>query len=228
MEYRMSLSQGRIVRAGQGCCVAALDCNSETPTRPRGALPEARVVRREAVNAGLRARELLKEAHDEAAQIVAQAHRERDHVLQQARRDGLDQAAAELAAGWVALRDREVRADEATLQRSIELARLLAERMLRETLQLHPEAVVVLAREATAQFWQARAITIHAHPQDAEVLRAHLSELSVKPQALDVREDGSRSRGSLRFTSDLGALDADLAPQLQRLVESLRRALAKR
>jgi len=38
--------------------------------------------------------------------------------------------------------------------------------------------------------------------------------------------DATRPRGSLRFETDLGTLDADLAPQLDHLTKKLRAALS--
>jgi type III secretion protein L len=227
MEDSVSPAQGRIVRAAEGSSWACLRSNGEAPTEQRAQLPEARVVCRERLEAAQQAQRLIEQAKQTAAEIVEQARRQREQSLESAHREARDHAAADLAAAWLTLRDREVRADEATLQRSLELAQLLAERLLQETLRLHPDAVMKLAREAVGQFWQARSVTIHAHPLDAEQIRSRLSELSVKAEAVAVIQDGSLGRGSLRVVSDLGSLDAHLAPQLERLVESLRRAMAK-
>jgi flagellar biosynthesis/type III secretory pathway protein FliH len=40
-----------------------------------------------------------------------------------------------------------------------------------------------------------------------------------------ISPDPARPRGSLRFETEIGTLDADVAPQLDRLAERLREAL---
>ena len=50
--------------------------------------------------------------------------------------------------------------------------------------------------------------------------------LGVAVESVRVVPDGSRARGSLRIETDIGVLDADLAPQLDRLALRLRETLS--
>jgi flagellar biosynthesis/type III secretory pathway protein FliH len=56
-------------------------------------------------------------------------------------------------------------------------------------------------------------------------LGARLGELGFDPSAIALRADPARQRGQLRLETDVGVLDADLAPQLDRLVAKLRESL---
>jgi flagellar biosynthesis/type III secretory pathway protein FliH len=106
------------------------------------------------------------------------------------------------------------------------LARLLAERLLGASLAVTPEQVVDLARQALAEARGARRLTIVAHPEDAKLLAGSLTSLGVAVETVRLVPDATRPRGSLRIETDIGVLDADLAPQLDRLALRLRETLA--
>jgi flagellar biosynthesis/type III secretory pathway protein FliH len=186
-----------------------------------------RVVPRPWLEASLQARQIRAQAESEARALLHQAAEERETLLREAQRQALEQASARLAASWIALREREARADELGLERTVLLARLLAERLLGETLALHPDRVVALAREALRELRRASRITVHACTQDAAQLRVALHDLAGEARTVEVCVDDTRAPGCLRVTSELGTLDADLAPQLHRLAEALQHELGK-
>ena len=104
------------------------------------------------------------------------------------------------------------------------MARVLAERLLGEALALEPRRIVAIARRALDEARGARRVTIIAHPDDAALIEEAL--LSVHAGgAARVLADPERPRGSLRLDTDIGVLDADLAPQLDRLLPKLRESL---
>ena len=85
--------------------------------------------------------------------------------------------------------------------------------------------MVALARQALAEARGARRLTIVAQPEDAKLLSGSLSSLGVAVETVRVVPDSARPRGSLRIETDIGVLDADLAPQLDRLALRLRETL---
>ncbi|HEU4535613.1 MAG TPA: FliH/SctL family protein, partial [Polyangiaceae bacterium] len=129
-----------------------------------------------------------------------------------------------LAAGWLRLRSAEAEALRAREGQALAVARLLAERLLGRALALEPALMADLARAALATVVRARRVVLRAHPADADSLRQHLHHLGLDAAAIEVHDDPERPRGGLRAETDLGTLDADLAPQLDRLVDALRRA----
>ena len=88
------------------------------------------------------------------------------------------------------------------------------------------EQVVSLARQALAEARGARRLNIVAHPEDAKLLSGSLASLGVAVETVRLVPDATRARGSLRIETDIGVLDADLAPQLDRLALRLRETLA--
>jgi len=217
----MKLSVGRVIKAEALTGATAVSLEIEDRTLPRG-----QIVRREVLDAAERATRLVCAAQERAAQIVADAERAAAELRLLAEAEGRADAAAKIAARALALRHHEARSEERELSRSVDLARLLAERLLGESLRVAPEQVVALARQALSEARGARRITIVAHPEDAKILEHSLTALGLDPSTAQIRADATRARGDLRIETEIGVLDAELAPQLERLSLKLRESLA--
>ncbi len=213
----MSLRVGRVLRDGtQMAPVVRL----ATGVGRRG-----RVKSKEEVDLAVAAREAVVRARKDAEAILQAAQAERDRILDEARREGLAEGTARLASAWIALRARQAGAAREIEEQAIDIARLLAERLLGEALRVDPTVVVALAREVMRPLVRARRVTIEAHPEDVPVLQANLGALPVDPSVVEVVASSDKARGCVKVGSDLGTLDGDLAPQLDRLAEALRREL---
>jgi flagellar biosynthesis/type III secretory pathway protein FliH len=189
-------------------------------------LPFGRVVPKAIVDASAEATRMLAKARADAQALVAAAERRAADLKLRAEAEARAEASAKLAAHALALAAYEAKADERALTRTVELARLLAERLLGASLAVAPEQVVTLARQALAEARGARRLSIVAHPEDAALLSQSLASLGVAVDTVRVVSDAARQRGSLRIETDIGVLDADLAPQLDRLALKLRETLA--
>ena len=195
---------------------------------PRLAPPPLRLGRvapKSLVDASAEATRLLSNARAEAERLLAGAERKAADLRLLAEAEARAEATAKLAAHALALVTHEAKADERALDRSVALARLLAERLLGASLSVAPEQVVTLARQALAEARGARRLGIVAHPDDAKLLSDSIASLGVAAEAVRIVPDGTRARGSLRIETDIGVLDADLAPQLDRLALRLRETL---
>jgi flagellar biosynthesis/type III secretory pathway protein FliH len=217
----MRLGLGRVIKADDLTTAAPVTLEVEQKTLPRG-----QVVRREVLEAAERARSLISTAEVQAAKLVSDAERAAAELRLRAETEARADAAAKIAAHALALRHHEARADERALDRSVELARLLAERLLGESLRVAPEQVIALARQALSEARGARRITLVAHPEDAKLLEFSLPALGLDAAVVQVRPDPARSRGNLRIETEIGILDAELAPQLERLSLKLRESLS--
>lgn len=185
---------------------------------------EAHFVPAEVVNAADRARDIVERAEREAAAVRARAETDAAGLRAQAVEDARAHAAARLAVETLALAERDASADARSLTRSVELARLLAERLLGEALALEPARVEAIAQRALSEASGARRICIVCHPDDAPFLQAAL-EARRFHHVSQIRVDPLRGRGNLRFETEIGSLDADIAPQLERLADRLQQAL---
>lgn len=188
-------------------------------------LPRGQIVRREVLEAADRARRLVATAEEQATRIVRDAERAAAELRLRAEAEGRADAAASVAAHALALRHHEARADERALARTVELSRLLAERLLGQSLRVAPEQVLTLAKQALSEARGARQIVLVAHPDDAKILEHSWAALGLAENTAQVRTDPSRVRGNLRIETEIGVLDAALAPQLDRLSLKLRESL---
>ena len=215
------MSRGRVLTREQAQSGVAL-----TQPLPARGLPFGKVAPKALVDASADATRMLSKARAQAQQLIAAAERKAADLKLVAEAEARAEAAAKLAAHALSLASYEAKADERALERTVSLARLLAERLLGASLAASPEQVVTLARQALAEARGARRLTIVAHPDDAQLLSQSLASLGVAVDTVRLQPDGARQRGSLRIETDIGVLDADLAPQLDRLALKLRETLA--
>ena len=183
-----------------------------------------RVAPRELVDAAAHAAAVRAAAERDAHALLAQARAESAELRLRIEMDARAAALAELAARNLALAAREAELDERSLDRSIELARVLAERLLGEALRLEPARVVALAQSALLEARGARQVELAAHPDDVPLLQAALADARLGG-VTRVVADPTRHRGGIRLDTDAGTLDAELAPQLDRLTARLRETL---
>lgn len=216
----MTVERARIIKAASF---------AEEPARPpsdRRAEPPRAIELSTSRRARRLAREVL-EARAEADRILAEARASASSAMeaatQQAAAEARDREVARLAAGFLALRDADARRAERELDRVIELAVLLAERLIGEAIRVEPARVVELAASAIAEARGARRVRIDACPEDIDALREALGAME---QSADIQPDPTLGRGSLVVHTDLGRVDARLEPQLSRLASALREALA--
>jgi flagellar biosynthesis/type III secretory pathway protein FliH len=160
------------------------------------------------------AREIM-DAHAEAERI-------REAARNEAAREAREDEVARLAAGFLALRHADEQRAERDLDRAVELAKILAERLVGEGLKIEPERIAGLAANALAETRGARNVRIDANPEDVAPLREALVAVG---HAATVGADPALPRGSLVVHTDLGTIDAQLRPQLDRLAKALREAM---
>jgi flagellar biosynthesis/type III secretory pathway protein FliH len=213
----MKLGHGRVLPSnpGQGEVVAVSGRHE----------PTGRVLRREILAAEGRARQLIAAAETRAAEIVQEGERAAASVRLSAEAEGRADAVAGVAARALALAQWEVNAVERQLDRIVQLARLLAERIVGRALELEPELVTGRAQELISAARGARRAVIVAHPDDCAVLERSLPLLGVGLESVSVMPSLARTRGSLRLETEVGVLDGDLALQLERLALKLRENL---
>lgn len=214
----MKLTRARLVK-GADLAEALM------PARPQLQRRLAQHLQAKEVATALRVAERLAQAEREAEAITAHAEREAAQARLGAEARARADAAASFAAQAIALRTREDQAAERQLDQAIALARLLAERLLGEALDLEPKLVVSLARQALNEARGARQVVIEAHPDDAVELEGALESLAPHAASMRIVSDAHRARGNLRIVTELGALDAALGPQLERLAAKLRESL---
>jgi flagellar biosynthesis/type III secretory pathway protein FliH len=177
---------------------------------------------------------VVVDAHAEAARIVGEARTKADAILAEATasasvmaekvsREARESELARLAAEVIAVRAGAERRAERELDRTIELAVLLAERLVGEAIAVEPARVTAIAEGALRETRGARQLRIEACPGDVAALNDLLAALG--EGVASIEENSELSRGSLVVHTELGRVDARLTPQLSRLAEALREVL---
>jgi flagellar assembly protein FliH/type III secretion protein L len=205
----MTLQRARILKG-------ALPLDERATSAPTAReVAMARRIPGEILAARAKAERIVAEAKAQAAAAMAAAASE-------AAAEARAKEVARLAAGFLALRVEDERRAERDLDRTVELAVLLAERLVGEALRIEPGRIAELAASALDEARGARRVRIEASPDDVSALGDALAALG--PIA-EVEPDPGLRRGSLVVHTDLGRVDARLEPQLARLANALREAL---
>jgi type III secretion protein L len=196
----MSLARARVIRVEDTGAVTRVQAPSKSRRIPAAI-----------VDARLEAERIVEEARTRA---VAEGARVRSEAR--------EEEVARLAAGFIALREREEQRLARATDRLVELAVVLAERLVGEALRIAPERIAELARAAIGEARGASRIRIDANAADIAALETMLADVGV---SADVASDETLGRGSLVVHTDLGRIDARLEPQLTRLSAALKEAL---
>ncbi|MCL2723510.1 MAG: FliH/SctL family protein [Polyangiaceae bacterium] len=176
----------------------------------------------------------LADAHEEASRIVAKANERASEIIGEARAsvahiaaeasmEAREQEIAKLAAELLVVRAAEEVRREQEMDRTIEMAVLLAERIIGEALRIDPGRIAFVAAEALRETRGARQLRIEANPDDVAALHAALEILGA--EVANVVQNRELCRGSLVVHTELGRVDARVRPQLARLADALREAL---
>jgi flagellar assembly protein FliH len=182
-----------------------------------------------------RADELLRQARNEASRITAQAQAE-GHERGYAA--GVEEGRAALAQTRLALEEavagvvgaRDAFLDQAE-ERSVELALLLAEKIVGTALDVRPELVVEVVRGALRRAAERDHVVIEVNPADLELVRNEADEVADQlggvRQLEVVAEQRVPAGGCVVRTAD-GEIDARIDTQLARATELLRETLSAR
>jgi type III secretion protein L len=221
----MSVERARVVKADAGAQASARARSHALASAE--AQPDAtqtgRRIPRVVVDAHVVAAKLLADARALANTIVAEATAGATAIAEQVARETREQEIARVAAEVIAVRAGAERRAENELDRTIELAVLLAERLVGEAIAVEPARIAALANGALKETRGARQMRIEACAEDVAALEEVLAALGEGVATIEVSPD--LARGSLMVHTELGRVDARLAPQLSRLAEALREVL---
>jgi flagellar assembly protein FliH len=181
---------------------------------------------------GASARELLGGAWAEAEQIRAQA-RSQGHA--EGRAEGLMAAHHEVESVVEALRQAlddvaQTRAEliAALEQDAVALAFQLAEHILASAIDVKPELVIDVARNALRRVTDRRRVILVVNPADLELVGDSVTSLQAELGGIehcDVQSDRRIARGGAVLRTDAGEIDVTIDSQLERAREIVAAAL---
>lgn len=151
--------------------------------------------------------ELQKKAWDEAFAEGLEAGRQAGAREMHSRGEALERLIAAMQRPLAEV-DEEVESELA------QLAVAMARQIIRRELRTEPEHVIGAVREALAELpSSSRRVRVHLHPEDAELVRATLSNPAGET-SWEIREDPVLERGSCRVLSETASVDATLESRL--------------
>jgi flagellar biosynthesis/type III secretory pathway protein FliH len=222
-------SRARIIPRSEANAARPLEAEPAASRAQAGraalAVGRAQLMPKLVADAQTRARDLIQRAHEEAQHILSQARAAADDLILQQQARARADALCLVVGEALELRKRQEELGKSVLDRSIGFAQLLAERLLGAELELDPERIRLLARQALKEAAGARQAVIIAHPRDAAELKTGLFGLGGMLDSIGIEEDGKLGRGQLRVETELGVIEADLKGQLERLAVQLKKLL---
>jgi type III secretion protein L len=190
---------------------------TETPVAP---VAGAKIIDREVLAATDQARRILEAAQAQAEEIRAQAQQEYEEALRRGYQEGYEKGLAE----WLRALE-EVHAGLTSLVEQakpqiVRLALRVAEKILRQRLDLTPEAVVPMIDEAlrSLRAQQNMRVLLRVHPDDRSILEPHRQRWMERLPwlgSLDIVVDEDLPRGGCRIETDFGTVDATIETQIR-------------
>jgi flagellar assembly protein FliH len=174
---------------------------------------------------------------DAAARLLAQAHVEAERIRELAREEGyaqgrvagIERGATEIDAASRALGDAvrgieslRVEVAESVEMDAIELALMLAGKILAGAFQARPELVVEIVQGALRRLSDRRRVTVLVNPRDLDAVRTAIGELTAQGSGVelcDLQSDERVGVGSAIVRTAEGEVDASVHTQLERARE---------
>jgi flagellar assembly protein FliH len=189
-------------------------------------LPLSSRIPKAVTDASEQAKDAIAKARDEAEKIVSTARLEQDKVIteswQQGYADGLDKWNHALVEAWEA-RDRYLAANETVI---VQLAMAVARKIVGETANIDPTAVLQSAREAIRSARGEQKLRLRVRPEDEAIMLERMIELKRSNSEIgeiQVIADKSITLGGCIVESSLGTIDAQFSTQLQSLEHAIMR-----
>ncbi|MCB9667497.1 MAG: hypothetical protein H6715_05175 [Myxococcales bacterium] len=189
----------------------------------RAATQHARLLKAEAWDAKERAKSILEQAQRDADRLRASAH---THALS-AREDALNEARQAARAEMGHLLMEAQRIFDTALQTAetelVNLAVVAAERIVHGELQIAPNHINEIVREAVRRARDARRLRVFVHPDDKNTLERGEGNDHLDGKPYTLIEDPTLSRGSCIISTELGEIDARIETRLELIRRSMHR-----
>ncbi len=179
------------------------------------------ILRREVLAARREAEAILQDAREQAQQLLDTAREQAQSAREASERAGYDAGLASAVEQAVRVARKEEELDQRALSRSVEMARLLAERVVRTTLNESPEALSAMARATLEEVRGARQVRFFVAPDDVALISEALAHDSGSPMLVRVEADPDLQRGDFEMQTDAGTLTAKLGERLLLLAKVL-------
>ncbi|MCI0416135.1 type III secretion system stator protein SctL [bacterium] len=190
----------------------------------RDSIEQDGIIRGEVYSASAKARELLQKAQREAEAILRNAEEESAKQRQTGYDTGYQEGLAQTTELMVKARTEQEQFIKNANRDLMDLAFKIAEKIIGKQLEMEPETIIGIVKQAMQTVRQSKQLTIRVHPEDAKILKENEEELQEtlgRQRILDVVEDKKVHRGGCIIESEIGTVEAQLQTQLERLKKIL-------
>ena len=215
------MEEGKVVKVIKG--------KDKSPTDVRGdlsrdSIEQDGIIRGEVYSASAKARELLQKAQLEAETILQRAAQESEKQRQNAYDTGYQEGLAQTTELLVKARLEQEQFLKNANRDLMDLAFKIAEKIIGKQLEIEPDTIISIVKQAMQTVRQSKQLTIRVHPADAKILKENEEELQEtlgRQRILDVMEDKKVQQGGCIIESEIGTVEAQLHTQLERLKKIL-------
>ncbi len=177
-----------------------------------------KIIEREVIAAGEESRRIIETAHAQAEQVLASAQSDHDAAVQQGLQEGRERGLSE----WYAETQRLSQQMKSTLDQAkpqiIRLALRVAEKIVRQRLEMSPESVVPMIDEAIRSLRAQSKIILRVHPADQTLLdsrRQRWRERNPAIGEIEIIGDEAMQRGGCKIETEFGMVDATVGTQIR-------------
>jgi flagellar assembly protein FliH len=185
----------------------------------------------------------LDEAHNRARALLAAAETEAQSIRERARREGYaegmvagradlrqlgEPAVQALSEAAERVREFEARAADNVERQAVILAMDVAEKVVAGAIEVEPERVLDVVRGALRAIVERERLVIQVNPEDLEIVREGLDELTGALggiEHVEVQEERRVQRGGAVVRTVVGEVDARIRTKLDRAREAVLKEL---
>jgi flagellar biosynthesis/type III secretory pathway protein FliH len=185
----------------------------------------------------------MDEAHSRSQAIVAAAQQQAAGIRERARREGFaegmvagraelrelgEPAVQALSEAVERIRELEARVSDAVEHQAVVLAMDIAEKVVAGAIAVEPERVLDVVRGALRAIVERERLVILVNPDDLEIVREGLDELTGSlggVEHVEVQEERRVMRGGAVVRTAVGEVDANIRTKLDRAREAVEKDL---
>ena len=190
----------------------------------RDSIEQDGIIRGEVYSASAKARELLQKAQAEAAEIVRKAEEKSEELRKSGYETGYQEGLAQVTEQLVKARQEHEQFLKNANRELMDLAFRIAEKIIGKQLEIEPQTIISVVKQAMQNVRGSKQLTIRVHPDDAKILRENDEELQEalgRQRIIDIMEDKKVQPGGCIIESEIGTVEAQLQTQLERLKKIL-------
>jgi type III secretion protein L len=190
----------------------------------RDSIEQDGIIRGEVYSASAKARELLHKAQQEAEEIIRKAQQESEQQRKAAFDSGYQEGLAQVTETLTKARLEHEQFLKNANRDLMDLAFKIAEKIIGKQLEIEPETIIGIVKQAMQTVRQSKQLTIRVHPEDAKFLKENEEELMEslgRQRIIDIMEDKKVQHGGCIIESEIGTVEAQLQTQLERLKKIL-------